>query len=173
MNKRVTPWTEQDPAPQELLEKIKARRVNRELIDLDRVLLKSIPLAEGWNEYLKRIRTDLALPIQFRELIICRVAQLNGADYEWQQHAPVFLREGGTQKQLDELQNWSRSSLFDETEKAILALTDESTKNIKIQDKTFDQVKACLGEVQVVEAVAVIATYNMVSRLLMALHVGH
>jgi alkylhydroperoxidase family enzyme len=169
----VTPWADGDSAPPELLEKIRSRRVNRELIALDRVLLKSIPLAEGWNEYLKRIRTDLALPIQFRELIICRVAQLNGADYEWQQHAPVYLREGGTQKQLDDLHHWQRSSLFDVTEKSILALTDESTKNIKVADKTFDDVKSRLGEVQAVEAVAVIATYNMVSRLLIALQVGH
>ncbi len=152
MKNRVTPWADQDPAPKELVEKIKARRANRELIELDRILLKSTPLAEGWNEYLKRIRTDLALPIQFRELIICRVAQLNGADYEWQQHAPVFLREGGTQSQLDELANWAKSSLFDKTEKAILALTDESTKNVKVSDQTFDTAKNLLGEVQVVGA---------------------
>jgi alkylhydroperoxidase family enzyme len=171
MSRRISPWQNQDAAPPELLKKIKARRVGGELIALDRMLLKSFPLAEGWNEYLKRIRTELSLNARFRELIICRVAQLNFAHYEWQQHAPVFLSEGGTQAQLDEMSNWEKSAAFTKDDRAILALIDESTRHIKVSDSTFEAVKNILGETGTVEAVAVISCYNMVSRFLVALDV--
>ncbi len=171
MSRRISPWQNQDPAPAELLQKIKARRAGGELIALDRMLLKSFPLAEGWNEFLKRIRTELSLDARFRELIICRVAQLNFAHYEWQQHAPMFLNEGGTQAQLDEMNHWEKSSAFTQGDKAILALVDESTRQIKVSDSTFESVKNILGERGTVEAVAVISCYNMVSRFLVALDV--
>ncbi len=173
MKQRIKPWQDGDSAPKDLLQQIRARRPGGKLLDLDRALLKSIPLAEGWNQYLKRIRADLSLPGLLRELIICRIAQLNGADYEWTQHAPIFLKEGGTQAQLDELKTGKPLTHFSETEKAVIALTDESTRQIQVSDATFDHAKGLLGETQTVEAVAVISCYNMVSRFLVALHVGH
>ena len=45
----------------------------------------------------------LALPGDLRELVIMRVAYLNGAPYEADQHAPIALREGVSQAQLDAL----------------------------------------------------------------------
>jgi hypothetical protein len=58
---RVTPWQEGDPAPDELVSAIRARRPDGDLYALDRVLLKSIPLAEGWHEFFRRMRNDYSL----------------------------------------------------------------------------------------------------------------
>ncbi|GHH91707.1 hypothetical protein [Streptomyces capillispiralis] len=61
---RVTPWQDGSfPAPSpELLAGMKARRPGGELIGIDRVLLKSFPLATGWNG-LGRGRADFDLPL--------------------------------------------------------------------------------------------------------------
>jgi alkylhydroperoxidase family enzyme len=61
---------------------------------------------------------------------------------------------------------------FDVTERAVLQLTLEMTRDVRVTDITFDRVRVALGdERQVVELVGVIATYNMVSRFLVALDI--
>ncbi|WP_105538466.1 aminotransferase-like domain-containing protein [Cronobacter turicensis] len=72
---RVTPWQDGDPVPEELLSAIQARRPNGELIGIDRVLMKSVPLATGWNGLLGRVRSEFKLDLQYLELIMLRVAQ--------------------------------------------------------------------------------------------------
>lgn len=42
---RVKPWQDDDSAPLEILESIKARRPDGELIGITRILLRSFPLA--------------------------------------------------------------------------------------------------------------------------------
>ncbi|MNJ96751.1 Carboxymuconolactone decarboxylase family protein [compost metagenome] len=170
MKTRVKLWQDSDPAPSELIQKIKGRRKDGKLIALDRLLLNSFPLAEGWNEYLKRIRSELSLNGELRELLICRIAQLNKAPYEWEQHVGVYLAEGGTEEKASEIMTWQKSRLFNEKEKALLALTDESTRNIEVPDAVFQDLKKHFSDQHIVEAVGVIACYNMVSRFLVALH---
>jgi hypothetical protein len=53
---RIPDWTNQaHPQPADLVDAIKARR-GGELINLDKALLWSEPLARGWNVYLKAVR---------------------------------------------------------------------------------------------------------------------
>ena len=111
------------------------------------------------------------------------MAVLNGADYELAHHAPELLRSGGTARQLEALKalksGWplgpsrlEAGDVFDPTELAVLRLTSEMTLHVKVSDATFAAVSSQLSdERQVVELVGVIATYNMVSRFLVALQV--
>ncbi|WP_432130045.1 carboxymuconolactone decarboxylase family protein [Streptomyces tendae] len=97
---RVTPWQDGSlPAPPPgLLAGMKARRPGGELIGIDRVLLKSFPLATGWNGLLGRVRAEFDLALEYRELIMLRVAVLNRADFEWGVHHPAYLQAGGTEE---------------------------------------------------------------------------
>ena len=53
-----------------------------------------------------------------------------------------------------------------------MRLTFEMTRNVAVTDATFESIQSQLGDArQVVELVGVIATYNMVSRFLVALGV--
>ena len=101
---RIPDWTPQaKPQPQDLVAAILARR-GGSLLNLDKALLWSEPLARGWNVYLKAVRTELPTSRKLRELGICTVALLTGAHYEYHHHAPDFLAAGGTQPELDALQ---------------------------------------------------------------------
>jgi alkylhydroperoxidase family enzyme len=161
--------------PAELVAAIRARRGGH-LLNLDRMLLHSPPLAQGWNGFLRAVRTELEVDPRLRELAMCVVAALNGAEYEFHHHAPEFIAAGGTPAQVQALRDPLRTmddnallAQFDEAEQAALHLTVEMTRNVAVRDASFDRVLRLLGDRHTVELVAVIATYNMVSRFLVAL----
>ncbi len=161
--------------PRDLVAAIRARRGGT-LLNLDRMLLHSPPLAEGWNGFLRAVRTELSVSPKLRELAICAVALLNRADYEYRHHAPVFLRSGGSAAELDALGRMRESGIdataFDAAERAVLALAVEMTRTVDVSAATMASVRDALAnDRQVVEMVGVIATYNMVSRFLVALGV--
>ena len=158
-----------DPAHRALVERIVAERGS--LLHLYQMLLHSPPLAEGWLAFFTAVRQRLSLPGALRELVIMRVALLNGAPYEAEQHAPIALKEGLTQRQLDALADWQASDAYDATQRAALALCDTMTRDVQVGAAQIAGVHALLGERMTVELVATIAGYNLVSRFLEALHI--
>ena len=156
-----------DKAP--LVQRIVAERGS--VLHLYQMLLHSPPLAEGWLAYLTAVRHRLTIGGALRELIIMRVAQLNGAPYEAEQHRPIALQEGVTPAQLDALASWASADCFDATERAVLRLTDAMTRDIHFDAAILAAVREQLGERGTVEVAATIAAYNMVSRFLEALQI--
>jgi AhpD family alkylhydroperoxidase len=141
------------------------------ILHLYQMLMHSAPIAEGWLTYLTAIRQKCSLPGALRELIIMRVALLNNAPYEADQHAPIALREGMTQAQLDGLADWPACPLFDAHQRAVLAYTDAMTRQVQVPDDVFAQVSSLYEPQQLVEITATVAAYNMVSRFLEALQI--
>ena len=158
-----------DPDKAPLVERIVSERGS--VLHLYQMLLHSPPLAEGWLAYLTAVRHKLGISGALRELIIMRVALVNGAPYEADQHAPIALREGVTQAQLDALSAWAAADCFDATQRAVLRLTDAMTRDVHFAPEILAAVREQLGERGTVEAVATIAAYNMVSRFLEALQI--
>ena len=100
-----------------------------------------------------------------------RVALLNRAPYEAEQHAPFALREGMTRQQLAHLEQWEASDLFTSEQRKVLALCDAMTRSVQVPAQLVADVRAFLPAQEVVELVATIASYNMVSRFLEALQI--
>jgi alkylhydroperoxidase family enzyme len=153
-----------------LLRAIRARR-GGELLNLDRQLLHSAPLARGWNSLMGAIRGEMRLDGALRELVILRVAVLNRAYYEFAQHAPVALAAGLTPAQVDAVREWQDSALFDARARAVLAYADAMTLQVQVPQALFDALRAHLDERGIVELTATVAGYNMVSRFLEALQI--
>ena len=156
---------------QPLVSRIKAER--GEVLHLYRMLLHSVPVATGWLGYLTAIRQQCELSPALRELVIMRVAQLNGAPYEADQHKPYALKAGVTQNQLDALAHWSdEPEVFDAIQRDVLAYTDAMTRDVHVPDEVARAVRVHFDHKQLVELTATVAAYNMVSRFLeaMAIH---
>jgi alkylhydroperoxidase family enzyme len=177
---RLPDWTpERKPQPTELVDAIKARRGGT-LINLDKALLWSEPLARGWNTYLRAVRTELPTSRKLRELGICTVALLTGAQYEYHHHAPDFLAAGGSQAQLDELQAFVRqdprgvpeAAVLDELDRLVIRYAAQMTLDVKVSDEVFDALRRHFDETGLVELTSAIATYNMVARFLVALQIS-
>ena len=160
--------------PADLVDAIRLRR-GGQLLNLDRMLLHSPAFARGWNGFLGAVRTELDLDPLLRELAICAVALLNHAQYEFAHHAPEFLAAGGSAMQLAALADIPAavddSALFSPAQRVTLAMAYEMTRRVKVNEAYFAAARAAMPPQQVVELVGVIATYNMVSRFLVALGV--
>jgi alkylhydroperoxidase family enzyme len=172
---RISKWTpEQKAQPQELVESIIERRGGA-LIDLDRALLWSEPLARSWNVYLKGVRTGLGVSRKLRELGICTVALITGARYEYHHHAPDFLSAGGTQEELDALSaylDWNNNDALQRVgkeEALVVRYAEQMTRNVQVDDALFALLQERFETQELVEITASIATYNMVARVLVAL----
>jgi alkylhydroperoxidase family enzyme len=172
---RIPYLTDAQAQPPDLVAAIRTRRGGT-LLNLDRMLLHSPALAQGWNAHLGAVRTGLGLEAKLRELAICGVAVLNDAEYEFFQHAPEYVKAGGSEAALQALRHFESAgdndALFNATERAVMKLTLEMTRNVAVSDQTFAAARVALGNEQhLVELAGVIATYNMVSRFLVALGV--
>src|SRR5262249_7576760 len=173
VSKSRTPYLpdSDDAGPPDLVKAIRARRKGK-LLNLDRMLLHSPNFAKGWNSMLAAIRNELSLNPKLRELAILTVAALDKADYETLKHEPEFLAAGGTREQLAALKTVASAEtdgkLFDEYERARLALATEMTKNLKVSAATLKRVRAVLSDKETVELIGTIAGYNMVPRFLIA-----
>lgn len=172
---RIPYKTDAEAGPPELVTAIRQRRGGR-LGALDRILLYSEPFATGWGEMMGRVRNALALPPLLKELAMCGVAVLNRAEYELHHHGPLFLAAGGMPAQLEALRalpaSAARADLFDATQRAALALTVQMTREVSVSDAVFDEARRRLGDDRLLfELIGVIAAYNMVSRILVAVDI--
>lgn len=176
---RIPDWTpEQLAQPQALVDAILARRGGA-LLNLDKALLWSEPVASGWNTYLRNVRTGLSTSRKLCELGICTVALLTGAQYEYHHHAPDFLTAGGTQAELDALNrvvlhqpaDGVSDAAFDEMSCWVVQYAAQMTQHVKVDDALFQKLQSRLNTTEIVELTIAIATYNMVARFLVALQI--
>ena len=185
-----------------IVDRIKQRRGERGLISLDKALLHSPPVADGWyaspiqnslqsktekprNSLLGAIRTSTTLSASIRETAICRVAVLNRAWYEFESHAPILLKEGGlpvggvkyivtspTSSSTHKPHSVDTGAGIDEKHALVLEYTDYMTLSVEVPDEMFEQLRKVFSERETVEITATIGTYNCVSRFLVALNVS-
>ena len=156
-------------ATRDLVDRMAAERGS--VLHLYRMLLHSPPVAEGWLGFLTAIRQQSGLDDRTRELVIMRVAALNQAAYEADQHRPIALAAGLTEAQLSQILQLDPVSLFDPQDRTVIALTDAMTRDVRIADALMSRVREYFDERGVIELVATIGAYNMVSRFLVALDV--
>jgi 4-carboxymuconolactone decarboxylase len=140
---------------------------------VDEALLHSPEIADGWNLLLGALRSRISLSAEVRELAILRIAYLNLADYEWVAHEPEGRRAGLSASQMAALRTAkaSEADVLSERQRLIVAYTDSMTTMIRVPDELFASISAMFTVTEVVELTAVIAAYNMVSRVLVALEV--
>ena len=144
-----------------------------EILLLYQVLLNSAPLAAGWEKLLTAIRNRSSLPAALRELVILRVAILNRAPFEFGAHLPIARAAGLSEAKIAALRDDVIGDVFAPIERAVLLLTDTMTRSIQVPDHTFEPLRRHFDARALIDLVATVAAYNMVSRFLEALNIGH
>jgi 4-carboxymuconolactone decarboxylase len=119
------------------------------------------------------VRNQTQVPADLRELIILRVAVLNRAPYEFDAHVPHARVAGVGDAKLLAVCEAELSDVFAPRERLVLELTDAMTREVQVSDALMARVRAQFDARLTVEVVTTVAAYNMVSRLLVALNVGH
>lgn len=140
---------------------------------LYQVLLNSAAIASGWEQMLTAVRTRCTIPADLRELAILRVAVLNRAAFEFDAHVPHAQAAGVSDTKIAALREAVLPEGFAPIERLVLELTDAMTREVEVGDALFDRLRPHFDAQGLVELVATIAAYNMVSRVLVALRIGH
>ena len=172
---RIRPWSnEAAPRDPALIEAVLARRGGK-LINLDLALLWSEPLARGWNAYVGAVRRELAVSPRLKELAICVVARITGAEYEFTHHWPEYVKAGGAEalrSRLDDPDRALSDPAFNADERLAMRYAAAITREVRVPAALFGEVRERFDEREIVELTAAIATYNMVARILVALEVN-
>lgn len=139
------------------------------------VLLNSPPIAHGWEQMLSAVRNRNSIPAGLRELVILRVAVLNRAPYEFDAHVPHALAAGVSAEAVEASRSvpLAADAPFTEAQRVALRLTDAMTRDIDVPDDLYAEVRQHFNVQGQIDLVATVAAYNMVSRFLVALQIGH
>ncbi len=160
-----------DPNPQDGLVAAIMERRGGWIATLDRVLLHSPAVADGWNQFYGAIRTGTTVPPRIRELAILRVAHLNGDRHNWWHHEPIAREAGLSQEEIESVGNRGAGESFSPLDRAVLAYTDALTVEVKVADPVFGALRDLVTTRQMVEITAIVASYNCVSRFLVGMDI--
>jgi alkylhydroperoxidase family enzyme len=139
----------------------------REPIALYRVLANNPVMLRSYAQLAKTLRYDADTPRALRELMILRIAQLCGSEYEWQHHRRMAADAGVSDGQVAALGEAASSPAFDDTERAALRLAEEQ-HSLSVTDATIAELRRLVGDAATVELTLLAALYEAVARMLQA-----
>lgn len=169
---RVTSIDEESrPELAALVARIRGERGGR-LLNFYRALLHSPPLAATWMEFNNAVRRETTIEGRLRELVIMRVAILNGVDYVLDIHKARYAGPAGVAPgECDALADWASSTVFGARERAVLAYVDAMTRDVDVPDAVFGALREHFNEREAVELTVLVGAYNLHTRVLKALRV--
>jgi AhpD family alkylhydroperoxidase len=146
---------------------------------LYQALLNSAPIASGWEKFLTAVRKGTTVPPALRELAILRIAVLNRAPFEFDEHVSLARQAGVSDAKMEAVKHWraddgtraEAADPFTTDERLVLELADAMTRDIEVSDALMARIAARFDPRGVLEVVATVAAYNMVSRVLVALRI--
>ncbi|HZF28036.1 MAG TPA: carboxymuconolactone decarboxylase family protein [Gammaproteobacteria bacterium] len=120
-------------------------------------------LAQKLGEY---ARFRPAMPPKLRELAIIVTARHWTSQYEWYAHRRAAAQAGLGEDVIREIANRERPKGLDRDEQVVYDFATELLETKTVGDATFKRARDLLGEQGVVDVVAVMGYYQMVSMLL-------
>lgn len=138
-------------------------------LNLYRALSSSPEMVSAWLGFIWSLRDQcVATPRLLRELMILRTAIRHASPYEWHHHRLVAAELG--EEKLAAVADWRTSAVFDDDERAVLALTDAMCDG-EVSETVARLVAGRFGDRGLVELVVTAGAYVMVPRVLSALGV--
>ncbi len=105
------------------------------------------------------------LPGKFRELAYYKASRINSCGYCSHYHRGAAKNAGVSDEQLDAIDDYASSDLFDEQEKAVIAYAEQLTKTADVDDAAVEKVKGFLDDKQLVTLAAAVALANFTNRI--------
>ncbi|MUH95605.1 carboxymuconolactone decarboxylase family protein [Aliivibrio fischeri] len=140
-------------------------------IDIAKIQPTALSAMLSIESYLSNVN----LSAELKELIKIRASMINQCAYCIQMHVPEAEKAGIESQKLFALAAWKESPLFNVTERAVLALTDEMTliANDGVSDKSYQEALEVLGEEQLAQAMMQIIMINAWNRFALATQMTH
>jgi len=155
-----------DPITEEVFEIFDQE--GRAPIALYQALANSPKLLRAYSTLAKGLRYEADTPRELREIVILRIGQLTGSEYEWAHHRKMGADAGVSEGKVTELERWRESELFDPRERAALRCADEMHE-LALSDEGFRELSEVFTNGEVIEIVLLVAFYETVARVIQAL----
>jgi 4-carboxymuconolactone decarboxylase len=120
-------------------------------------------LAQKLGEY---IRFRSAVPRRLNEMAILMTARWWSSQYEWHAHKTLALEAGLSAAVVDDLQASRRPGAMKPDEAVIYDFCTELRERRRVSDATFKAAVGLLGEKGVVDLIATMGYYDLVSMVL-------
>jgi alkylhydroperoxidase family enzyme len=142
--------------------------VGRDPINLHKALAHAPALLTPLLDLIHALRFDAEVSRALRELMICRIAQLEDSAYELAHHLPMAADSGLEAEQLDALDHWRDADCFSAPQRAVLGYAEHLGTGAPRDDEALD---ACFSPAEQTELTVTGATYIALARMLRALDV--
>ena len=135
-----------------------ARRGN---LNVFRLLANAPQVFAGWTQMVDELFNSPTFNQRMREVVILRVAHLQGSRYELSQHVGVARNVGLSDQQINAiLDNGDLDAAnFSQTERAALAVVTELCTTHRLRDASFEAAQAVFGDEALSELLMIISCY--------------
>ncbi|MGA8327782.1 MAG: carboxymuconolactone decarboxylase family protein [Mycobacterium sp.] len=147
-----------------------ARRGN---LNVFRVLANAPNVFAGWTQMVDELFDSPTFSLRTREVVILRVAHLQGSRYELSQHSRIARSAGLTERQIDAiLDDGDLDAVdFSRTERVVLDLVTELCTTHRLTDESFATGHSALGDEALTELLMLISCYYGLALVLNAVDV--
>jgi 4-carboxymuconolactone decarboxylase len=146
---------EQQPEP---IREFMARRGN---LNVFRLLANAPNVFVGWTQMVDELFDSPTFSLRMREVIILRVAHLQGSRYELAQHVGIARGAGLTEQQINAIIDTDDldAAAFSRTERTVLDVTTELCSTHRLRDDTFATAQAAFGDEGLTELLMLVSCY--------------
>jgi 4-carboxymuconolactone decarboxylase len=135
-----------------------ARRGN---LNVFRLLANAPHVFPGWTQMVDELFDSPTFDLRMREVVILRVAHLQGSRYELAQHTGIARGAGLTEPQINAILGNGdlEAAGFSDTERTALDVTTELCGSRRLRDGSFAAAQAVFGDEALTELLMIISSY--------------
>jgi alkylhydroperoxidase family enzyme len=120
------------------------------------------------NFELKGIKLDSEL----HYMVVVLVSQINGCSFCTDLGRSMAIRDNLKLEKFNSLSEYKTSPLFSDRERAALAYAEEATRNKRVSDKTFDELRKHFNDREIAEITWINAIENYYNLINIPLEIG-
>jgi alkylhydroperoxidase family enzyme len=159
---------------EETIERVEELGLHEAIAQLNifRTMLHRPHTAKAISDLLFSLLLHAELDDRSRELLIMRIGWQTKCDYEWTQHWTVAKDiYACPETDLIAVRDWEGADCFSETDRTVLAATDELLETGTLSDETWHRCEIALGRDASMDLVAAVGTWSMISTLARGLRI--
>ena len=142
-------------------EEIRQWMVRRGDLNVFRLLANAPHVFAGWTPMVDELFESPTFSLRMREVIILRVAHLQGSRYELAQHTGIARTAGLTEQQINAIVDTDDldAAGFSGTERTALDVVTELCSTHRLRDDSFATAHAAFGDEAFTELLMIISCY--------------
>jgi 4-carboxymuconolactone decarboxylase len=165
---RIKPLAESEltPETQKLLKNTR-RTKDGQIFNIYTTFANYPQMTEKWfGGFANHVYSGSSLSPRHREILILRIGWLCRAEYEFGQHTDIGKTVGLTDEEIKRITEGPKAAGWDPFEATLVRATDELYYDAFITDATWNILAKSYNQQQLMDLVATVGQYNLVSMML-------